>query len=300
MNTLCNGSENQELRQSYAWARELTQRRALNFYYAIRLLPAERSDALCAVYAFFRDCDDISDQQGVVNRLQGLENWRRVLYGAAPSRPMAGLPAFYHTIETYDIPLEYFSDLIDGTIMDLEDYRYKTFADLYKYCYCVASTVGLVCIHIFGFDRSQQAKQMAEAQGIAFQITNILRDIAEDADNGRVYIPDEILEEYSLTRDDLLHKRQSPAFAAMVSHLAERAEHYYEMSADLPSHIEPCSRASLRAMTYIYHGILKKIKRLRGDVLTTRARLNMAEKLWLVLKACLHAWLENTMQVFNR
>ena len=138
------------LERSYAWCRNLTKKRARNFYYAIRLLPRERGDAMCAVYAFFRECDDISDADNICNRKSGLEKWRRLLNGEQPDRFMPGLIAFRHACKKFQIPNAYFSDLIDGTIMDVDECEYKTFADLYGYCYRVASTVGLVCICIFG------------------------------------------------------------------------------------------------------------------------------------------------------
>jgi phytoene synthase len=272
---------------SYAWCRRLTRARARNFYYAIRMLPARRRDAMCAVYAFFRDCDDLSDEGQVDDRRQGLEHWRQVVLGAEPDRPSPGLLAFRDAVRRYDIPSEHFSDLIDGTLMDLDGTRYETFQDLYGYCYRVASTVGLVCLRIFGFDGSPEALKMAEHQGIAFQLTNILRDVAEDAGLGRVYLPRQTLAEFGMTPEDLLEGRPGPHFGELIHHLAGRARHYYELADPLPERIQPCSRPALLAMRGIYRGLLEKIDRLGAGVLKRRARLSLGEKLWVVLMAWL-------------
>ncbi len=276
------------LAASYRWCRQLTRTRARNFYFAIRMLPARRRDAMCAVYAFFRECDDLSDEGLVEDRRQSLERWRQVALGAEPESPSPGLAAFRDTIARYDIPVHLFSELIDGTMMDLDGTRYETFQDLYTYCYRVASTVGLVCLRIFGFDGSPQALKRAEHLGIAFQLTNILRDVAEDSGLGRVYLPGQILAEFGLTPQDLLEGRPGPHFKALVQHMASRARHYYELAEPLPENLTPCSRAALLAMRGIYRGLLEKIDRLGAGVLRQRARLSLAEKLWVVLVA----WLE--------
>lgn len=292
-------SEKYQLMESYEWCANLTRERARNFYYAIRLLPQKRREAMYAVYAFFRVCDDISDSETIVNRREKLEEWRSILDGDEPSVYNPGLLAFRDATRRFGIPAKYYHDLLDGIIMDLEGKEYKTFDDLYRYCYCVASTVGLVCIHIFGFDQSPEAIKMAEYRGIAFQLTNILRDIAEDADMGRVYIPSEILNEFSLTKEDLLSKKNSPNFEAMLKHMIERAENYYELSEPLTAKIQPVSRPSLRAMTFIYHGILEKIKLLGGNTLKQRARLSLPEKIIKVFQAYVVSYVELFKKLFG-
>jgi phytoene synthase len=270
---------------SYAWCRHLTRDRARNFYYAIRMLPAARRDAMCAVYAFFRECDDLSDEGQADQRRERLERWREVVRGAEPDSPSPGLEAFRDAVQRYGIPVRHFSDLIDGTLMDLDDTRYETFQDLYGYCYRVASTVGLVCLRIFGFDGRPETEKMAEHLGIAFQLTNILRDVAEDAAMGRVYLPSEILCEFGMSPQDLLAGQPGPAFGDLIHHLAGRARHYYELAEDLPGRIAPCSRPALLAMRGIYRGVLEKVERLGADVWRERARLSLAEKLLIVLVA---------------
>ncbi len=273
---------------SYAWCRRLTRSRARNFYFAIRMLPAPRRDAMCAVYAFFRECDDLSDEGQIQERREGLERWRRVVLGAEPDSPSPGLEAFRDATRRYEIPVGHFSDLIDGTLMDLDGTRYETFQDLYGYCYRVASTVGLVCLRIFGFDARPETEKMAEHLGIAFQLTNILRDVSEDAAMGRVYLPSEILSEFGMTPEDLLAGQPGPAFGDLIRHMASRARHYYELAEDLPERVHPCSRPALLAMRGIYRGVLGKVESLGSEVWQERARLGLAEKLWVVLLA----WIE--------
>ncbi len=278
---------NEELQNSYRWCEELTHRRAKNFYYGIKLLPHERRLAMCAVYAFFRDCDDISDDEAHTQRRERLEEWRRVVFGAEPSRPMQGLLAFRDAVNRYAIPARFFSELIDGMLMDLDTCQYRTYRDTYRYCYHAASTVGLVCVHIFGFDERLQAEiyRMAEMKGEAFQMTNILRDLSEDCELGRCYLPSACLERFGVSSADIAAKSDTPAMRAMIRHLAELTEGYYAHSEALERYINPESRACLRAMTYIYHGILGKIRRLGPRVLRCRARLNKAEKVLAVARA---------------
>ena len=285
---------------SYAWCRNLTRDRARNFYYAIRMLPAPRRDAMCAVYAFFRECDDLSDEGQTQQRREGLERWREIVLGAEPDSPSPGLEAFRDAVQRYGIPVRHFSDLIDGTLMDLEDTRYDTFQDLYGYCYRVASTVGLVCLRIFGFDGRPETEKMAEHLGIAFQLTNILRDVAEDAAMGRVYLPSEILSEFGMSPQDLLAGLPGPALGDLVRHLAGRARHYYELAEDLPGRIDPCSRPALLAMRGIYRGVLEKVERLGADVWRERARLSLAEKLLIVFVAWFEGIRCKVRQVLER
>ncbi|MEW6282271.1 MAG: phytoene/squalene synthase family protein [Candidatus Eremiobacterota bacterium] len=266
------------LKSSYQHCQKITRERARNFYYGIRLLPSARRDALCAIYAFFRYTDDLSDDETAQDRLALLAAWRRALdAGGDSSSPI--LPAFRHAVERYAIPPRYFEELIQGTEMDQTVSRYPTFQDLYGYCYRVASTVGLVCIHVFGFDRSPEALKMAEERGIAFQLTNILRDIAEDAGRGRIYLPLEDLQRFQVTPEALLAGRPEPGFSDLVQFEVDRTRGYYDRSAPLRQRVDRSSRPALDAMTSIYRGLLDKIQHLGPRVLVRRARLNAAEKL---------------------
>lgn len=270
---------------SYQRAREITKSRAKNFYFGIRLLPEEKRDSLCAVYAFFRESDDLSDDDSIANKAERLSQWRRLVRERPKSFPPDSiLPAFYHSIDKYKIPESYFEELIDGTTSDLTVARYQTFDDLYRYCYKVASTVGLVCLYIFGFDQSPEALEEAEARGIAFQLTNILRDVKEDSERGRIYLPQEDLLRFSLSEDDFLSGRRSAAMQSFFDSQIERAKSYYEKSAPLSQRVDLESRASLDAMTQIYRAVLDKVEKMGLEVFERRAQLSKMEKLALAGK----------------
>ena len=168
------------LGDSYTFCRNIARQRARNFYYSFLLLPQEQRDAMCAIYAFMRYCDDISEAEGAT--AASIERWRHdlgcALAGQYADNPL--WPAFHDTVRRYKIPCHYFQEMIDGVSGDLEPRSFQTFDELYRYCYQVASVVGLTIVHIFGFE-SQQALKLAEKCGIAFQITNILRDFARTA-----------------------------------------------------------------------------------------------------------------------
>lgn len=273
------------LSASYGRCREITRQRARNFYYAIRMLPAPRRDAMCAVYAFFRECDDLSDEGPAEGRRERLERWRGLLDpGLAPPYPMI-LPAFQDANRRFGIPARHYSDLLDGALMDLEDRTYHTFEELYGYCYRVASTVGLVCVRIFGSDGSEETERMAEHRGIAFQLTNILRDIAEDAALGRVYLPEEDLVRHGLSRDQLLTGTPGQGFEAFLREQVERARGYYRASSPLLDRIDPVSRPALAAMSGIYRTLLERIDRAGRDVLSRRLRLHPLQKIRIALQA---------------
>lgn len=270
------------LEDSYRRAREITKERAKNFYFGIRLLPQEKRDSLCAVYAFFRESDDLSDDDAITDKSERLARWKKLVrpQEETPAEDSI-LPAFYDSVEKYSIPERYFEELIDGTTSDLSVTRYHTFEDLYGYCYKVASTVGLVCLHIFGFDGSPEALEMAEARGIAFQLTNILRDVKEDGELGRIYLPQEDLQRFGLSEQDFLSGRPTPALQEFLSFQIERAKGYYEKSAPLAARVDAESRASLEAMTKIYRAVLDKVESMGCRVFQERASLSKLEKLAL-------------------
>jgi phytoene synthase len=274
------------LQESYRQCEAITRERAQNFFFGIRLLPQERRISLCAAYAFFRTCDDIADGDiAVEDRAKSLELWARTIdpksgEGAdGPGKQL--LPAFHDTVRRYAIPLEYFYDLVRGAQDDLVKPRYQTFDELYRYCYRVASTVGVVCLHVFGFDGSAEALKQAEHRGIAFQLTNILRDVAEDLSLGRIYLPLDDLARFGVDPDQLVKGTPGPGFANLIQFEVERARHYYELSDGLRDRVDAVSRPSLQAMTGIYRQLLEKIAILGPGVLTTRASLTKMEKLKL-------------------
>jgi 15-cis-phytoene synthase len=271
------------LQESYARCRQITRTRARNFYYAFILLPQEQREAMYAIYAFMRQCDDLSDEPGA-NRAS-LEQWRAALDQALAGRCGASpiLPAFHHTVTRYQIPPRYFHEMIDGVASDLAPRRFETFAQLYRYCYQVASTAGLSTIHVLGFD-SPDAPPLAEKCGIAFQLTNILRDIREDAARGRIYLPDEDLARFGVREEDLGGGLRTPEFIELMDFETQRARAYYRESQPLVGLIDRRGRAALAALAAIYSRLLDHIERSNYDVFTRRISLGTPEKLWIAAK----------------
>jgi phytoene synthase len=265
--------------ESYAFCRGIAKSRAKNFYYSFVLLSQDQKNAMCAVYAFMRFCDDLSDEQGA--NLAAIGKWREELEAALAGRfgDHAVWPAFHDTVARYKIPHEYFYQMIEGVSSDLEPRIFGTFEQLYRYCYQVASVVGLTTIHIFGFD-SQEALPLAEKCGIAFQLTNILRDVKEDAGNGRVYLPSDDIARFGA---DLA--RHNADFVRLMNFEAQRARGYYQESQPLLDLIHKRSRPSLWALIQIYRRLLDRIEKSNFDVLERRISLSAWEKLSIVARA---------------
>jgi phytoene synthase len=274
------------LEQSWAHCRAVAKQRARNFYYSFILLPPEKKNAMCAMYAFMRYCDDLSDEPGATR--SAIDRWRDALAEALAGRPDDNptWPAFLDAVNRYCIPHEYFFEMIEGVASDLEPREIATFDDLYQYCYRVASVVGLTTIHIFGFT-SSDALSLAEKCGIAFQLTNILRDVREDAALGRVYLPAEDLTRFAVSLDDLKNARRTEKFGRLMEFETGRARRYYHESAPLLDLIEPESRPSLWALIAIYSRLLDHLADSHYDVLIRRISLSSLEKTWIVLRAAL-------------
>jgi 15-cis-phytoene synthase len=274
------------LELSQAYCRDVAKKRAKNFYYSFVLLSPERKNAMCAMYAFMRYCDDLSDEPGATRT--AMDRWREALIGALAGRPDSGLvwPAFLDAVARYKIPHEYFFDMIEGVASDLSLRFFCTFDELYRYCYRVASVVGLTTIHIFGFD-SSEALPLAEKCGIAFQLTNILRDIREDAGLGRIYLPSDDLERFGVGPEELKASRRTEGFDRLMEFEIARARAYYEESAPLIGMVHRESRGSLRALIAIYSGLLERIAESPSDVLTRRISLPAVEKTWIVLRSAM-------------
>jgi phytoene synthase len=280
------------LAASYLHCRRVARAAARNFYYGISLLPAEKRDALCAIYAFMREADDISDSSGALDEKQQ----RLAAYRGALDRALAGefgsqpaWPAFHHAVAQYRIPSRYLHDLISGTEMDLTVSSYPTFDRLREYCYRVAGTVGLTCIHVFGFE-DQRAPGLAEKLGIAFQLTNILRDLPEDAAMGRFYLPQEDLDRFGVNVAELSGPRVGPALWEMMQFETRRAWEFYEEGLQLLPLIHRDSRAALWALARVYSGILIRIEASGYDVFSARPSLSTAEKTWIMLRARVGWW----------
>jgi phytoene synthase len=276
-----------DLARSQTHCLRVARRAARNFYYGFYPLSREQHAAMCAVYAFARRADDLADDEGSLTteaRRRALAEWRRSL-----DKAMGGdcgddpvLPAVRHAIQRFSIPSQYFHDLIAGVSTDLDPPRYETFADLYCYCRLVASSIGLICLHIFGFE-SPEAPQLAEKLGVAFQLTNILRDQGEDAARGRFYWPAEDLRRFAVSPADF-EARRLARLRPLLEFEAARAESYYRQSAPLLDLVHPRSRASLWILTAIYHGILERIRSSGFDVFSRRAGLSAVTKTAILLR----------------
>jgi len=275
-----------QIEQSYAYCRRIARSRARNFYYSFVLLSRPQREAMCAIYAFMRYCDDLSDEPGATRA--AIDRWRAemedALQGRFSGHPV--WPAFHHTVRRFRIPHEYFHEMIEGVASDLEPRQFQTFDELYHYCYQVASVVGLTIIHIFGFD-TRTALPLAEKCGVAFQLTNILRDIREDAERGRIYLPAEDLRRFGVAAEDLCAGRRTEAFLELMRFEGARARAYYNESMPLLDLIHRRSRRSLWALIAIYSRLLDRIAQSDYDVFSRRVRLSSLEKSSIVLRALL-------------
>jgi phytoene synthase len=283
---------------AYSVCKGITRRAAKNFYYAFLVLPRRKRDALCAVYAFMRRCDDISDDPKLspAERREQLESWLEALHCAQQGNPTDDpiLLALTDTQRRYAIPAGLLDELAHGTAMDLEEAQasietgsgvihYRTFEDLRLYCYRVASVVGLVCIRVFGY-RDPAAEPLAERCGLAFQLTNILRDVKEDAGLGRVYLPEEDLARFSLTLSDVLNVSDPARLRPLLAFEADRAREFYAAGDQLISYVSEDSQPALWVLINIYRALLEKIALEQYDVFTARVGLSRWEKLRILRK----------------
>jgi phytoene synthase len=271
---------------SIALCNRIARQSGTNFYYSFLVLPKRKREAICAIYAFMRRSDDIADDAPSTDvAIKGLRQWREsvdaALRGNGAADPI--LPALAATVRTFKIPPELFHELLDGTEMDQSITRYETFEDLYRYCYRVASVVGLIVLPIFGYD-DQKALEPAEACGIAFQLTNILRDVKEDAARGRIYLPLEDLRRFGVTEEDLFQNRMTEKFRTLMEFEAARVNEYYRKAEPLRGMIHRDSRSTLGVMVDVYHGLMREIERRQFAVFDKRIRLTKMEKLWIVGK----------------
>lgn len=274
------------LDESYGFCQRIARTRARNFYYSFLLLSREQRLAMCAIYAFMRYCDDISEGEGASR--EAIERWRNDLDCALAGRfgDNALWPAFHDTVQRYKIPHEYFYEMIAGVSSDLQPKQLATFDELYRYCYQVASVVGLTIIHIFGFESGLEPKgdalKLAEKCGIAFQLTNILRDVREDRENGRIYLPAGDILQFGA--DLAVHDHR---FVKLMAFEAARARAYYDESRPLLGLVHQRSRPSLWALIEIYRRLLTRIERSNYNVLDKRIRVPTWEKLSILATAAL-------------
>ena len=298
--------------EAYAACSAIAQREAKNFYYSFRVLPERKRNAMCAVYAFMRRADDISDDEAlpVAERrevmVRWLEAWRDARRSGVSDDPV--FLALNDTQKMFAIPDALLEDLVRGTTMDLEESQpgvvavtlataseqgsqartfqiYESFDGLYRYCYLVASVVGLVCIRIFGYS-DPRAELLAERTGVAFQLTNILRDVSEDTERGRIYLPLRDLEANQVPLEQLVlaaQERQEPETVTNLLALeASRAQEFYSSAEELLPLINRDSRAALWVLVTIYRGLLERIITRNYDVFSERVSVPTARKLMIL------------------
>ena len=269
---------------AYAYCQALARQEAKNFYYGFMLLPNRQRQAMYAVYAFARQCDDIADEKLPVDEAAlRLAAYRESLDLCLTGRPQG--PVFMtlkDTVDAFGIPHEYLYGLIEGVETDLTVRRFQTFGELQHYCRLVASTAGLISIEIFGYRGGEKARQHAVDLGIALQLTNILRDIQEDAARDRIYLPQEEMAAFGYGEEELLAGRLTPAFCRLLAFQIDRARHYYAQGRRLLPYLPRRARACVGVMAGIYSRILEDIERQPGAVFRRRVSLSTGQKLALV------------------
>jgi len=279
-------AELQALRASYVECNRIARSAKSSFYLAFFGLPREKRNALFALYAFMRLIDNVSDELGDLGvKRRGLARWRKMLDDAisGDTSGHAILPALADSIARFKIPTRYFHDLILGAEMDLAVMSYATFDQLSEYCYRVAGTVGLTCLHVFGFSDPRNP-DLAERLGLAFQLTNIIRDVKADLEMGRVYLPQEDLKRFGCTKGDL-EGPLTQAVQALLEFEAERAWRFYEEGVALVGQIDADSRATLWALVRTYSTLLARMEERHFDVFASRVSLSSAEKVQYLLAA---------------
>jgi len=266
-------------------AKEIARKSRSSFYFAFNLLPQQKRDAMNTVYAFCRETDDLVDEGNEPEdiKYEKLRKWRIELEKAlAGHSDYSLLNKLGRTISQFNIPLDPFFDLLKGMEMDLQYKRYLSFDDLAKYCYRVASTVGLMCIEIFGYKHTS-AKDFAVNLGIALQLTNILRDIKKDSERGRIYLPQEDLQRFNYSEQDLFNQVYNANFIDLMEYETKRAEEYFNKATLSLSLDDKGSMFAARAMQHIYHKLLKKIIDADYNVYKKNIKVNKFEKAGIAL-----------------
>lgn len=261
-------------------AKEIAKKSGSSFYYAFNLLPQEQRDAMNTVYAFCRQTDDIVDEGNTSDEIkyERLHKWRieleKSLDGFSEYQILNRLSS---TIQKFNIPLEPFFELLKGMEMDLQKNRYLTFDDLQLYCYRVASTVGLMCIEIFGYKHAS-AKDFAVNLGIALQLTNILRDIKKDAGKGRIYLPQEDLRKFGYNESEIMSNTYNENFTKMMKYQVERAKEYFDRATACLNLEDKKAMFAARAMQHIYYRMLQKIVEADYDVYHNKIKVSTFQK----------------------
>ncbi|MFA6350119.1 MAG: phytoene/squalene synthase family protein [Candidatus Omnitrophota bacterium] len=276
---------NTALRIGFKQARKITANYAKTFYFASHFLPREKKLAAYSIYAVCRASDESVDAGLNISgkRLQEIRRNIQAVYSEAQLNNNL-LLAFRQTVQNYDIPRIYFDELLSGMQMDLDKKVYDSFSELYGYCYRVAGVVGLMMLQVFGF-RNPRAREYAVDLGIAMQLTNILRDIKEDLDRGRLYLPQEELLKFNVGREQLAQGRIDANFIDLIQYQISRARQYYKSGEQGIELINcPFCRFVARAMEIMYSGILDDIEKNNYDVFSHRACVTLPEKIRSILQ----------------
>ncbi|PQO28315.1 phytoene/squalene synthase family protein [Blastopirellula marina] len=272
---------NDRLAASYAECRRLSRQSGSNFLLSFWFLPREKRQAMFALYAFFRHTDDLADAEGT-DQAADLQQWRDDFHAALQDDYRdVRLPALVDTIRRYQIPEQYFLESISGVESDLTRSRFTDFPQLEHYCYQVASAIGLSCLPVWGI-RPDFNRESAIATGIAFQLTNILRDIHEDGQRGRIYLPLEDLARFDVTEQALLAGEASPGFEALMRFEIERAQQRFDQARQLRDDLYPDGRRIYDAMTQTYYDLLQQIARDPYAVLQRKIQVGSWRKVKLL------------------
>ena len=277
------------LAAAYEECRQITRREARNFYFAFLTLPAPQRRAIYVAYTFCRYCDDSVDAAGSDDqKLARINTLRRQLDETYSGRSASSLfIGLADVAATYSIPQDYFQEVLNGVESDLVKTRYADFNELRRYCYQVASAVGLICIHIFGYRGGEAARQRAIDLGLAMQLTNICRDVMEDWDFGRIYLPQDEMARFGVTEDSIDAGQVTPEFADLMAFQVSRARDYFASGRRLLPHLPRRSRACPAALGLIYGRVLDRIESTGYQVLKGRVSLSRGEKLRLMARAWL-------------
>ncbi len=252
-----------------------------NFYYSFLLLPKPKREAINVVYAWCRYTDDIVDDENVNNKSMLLRQWGNEFEQAIQGTSQYPLlNKLSQTIQRFNIPLHHFRDLLKGMEMDITKTRYTTFTELEQYCYYAASTVGLICTEIFGY-KNEESKQYAHNLGIALQLTNILRDVAVDAKKGRIYLPQEDLQKFGYTEEDLYNNNYNSSFYNLMKYEAERAHHYFSLARTFLFEEDKPLFIAAQIMEAMYQRILSEIEQVEYNIFSHRIKLSSLTKLSL-------------------
>lgn len=281
-----------DLASAYEACRVITRREAKNFYYAFLTLPVAKRRAIYAAYAFCRHCDDSVDEgtstDAKVKALADLQSDLDGTYSGQAVTPV--YVALADVAQNYDIPQDYFREVILGVESDLVKDRFQNFEELREYCYRVASVVGLICLQIFGYE-DDDAREYAVDLGLAMQLTNIIRDVREDFEMGRVYLPQDEMARFGYSEDDLKNGVRNQAFQDLMKFQADRAREYFEKGFKLLPYLSRRSRACPAVLGALYSKVLDRIEESDYDVLETRVSLSKAEKIGVTAKTWLGSML---------